>query len=85
MIISDNSKSEKIRFQSLISRMDKLLNDDAAAHEDYYVKRGGKLLEQDVFGAIQECAKGTEFQGTIQLVSGASFPDIVAKIGRAHV
>ena len=35
MIISDNSKSEKIRFQSLISRMDKLLNDDAAAHEDY--------------------------------------------------
>lgn len=78
MIISDNSKSEKIRFQSLISRMDKLLNDDAAAHEDYYVNRGGKLLEQDVFGAIQECAKGTEFQGTIQLVSGASFPDIVA-------
>lgn len=78
MIISDNAKSEKIKFQSLISRMDKLLNDDAAAHEDYYVKRGGKLLEQDVFSAIQECAKGTEFQGSIQLVSGASFPDIVA-------
>lgn len=78
MIISDNVKSEKIKFQSLISRMDKLLNDDAAVHEDYYVKRGGKLLEQDVFGAIQECSKGTEFQGTIQLVSGASFPDIVA-------
>lgn len=78
MIISDNRKSEKIRFQSLISQMDKLLNADALVHEDYYVKRGGKLLEQDVFGAIQECAKGTEFQGTIQLVSGASFPDIVA-------
>lgn len=78
MIISDNAKSEKIKFQSLISRMDKLLNDDAAVHEDYYVKRGGKLLEQDVFCAIQECSKGTEFQGTIQLVSGASFPDIVA-------
>lgn len=78
MIISDNAKSEKIKFQSLISRMDKLLNDDAAVHEDYYVNRGGKPLEEDVFGAIQECAKGTEFQGTIQLVSGASFPDIVA-------
>lgn len=78
MIISDNVKSENIKFQSLISRMDKLLNDDAAIHEDYYIKRGGKLLEQDVFGAIQECAKGTEFQGTIQLVSGATFPDIVA-------
>lgn len=78
MIISDNAKSEKKKFQSLISRMDKLLNDDAAIHEDYYVKRGGKLLEQDVFGAIRECSKGTEFQGTIQLVSGASFPDIIA-------
>ena len=78
MIVSDNSKSEIVKFQQLISRMDKLLNDYAANHEDYYVKRGGKLLEQDVFDAINECAKGTEFQGTIQLVSGMSFPDIVA-------
>lgn len=79
MIISENSNSEAISFQSLISRMDRLLNDDAANNEEYYTHRGGTLLEQDVFRAIQECAKGTEFQDTIQLVSGVSFPDIVAR------
>lgn len=78
MIVSENNKSTTIRFKSLISRMDKLLNEEAIANEDYYTKRGGKLLEQDVFYAIKKCAKGTEFQDTIQLVSGTSFPDIIA-------
>ena len=78
MIISENAKTEREKFKALIARMDNLLNAEAAKNEDYYTKRGGKLLEQDVFEAIKECAKGTEFQGTIQLVSGASFPDIIA-------
>ena len=78
MIISDNIKPAISEFRSLISNMDNLLNQDALAREDYYTKRGGKLLEQDVFAAIEECAKGTPFQGSIQLVSGASFPDIIA-------
>ncbi len=78
MIISDNPKPVLTEFQSLMRQTDILLNADAVKRQDYYTKRSGKLLERDVFDAISECAIGTPFQGTIQLVSGASFPDIVA-------
>ena len=79
MIISENKKPSISIFQDLMLNTDKLLNEDAQNREDYYTKRSGKLLEKDVFDAITECAKGTEFEGTIQLVSGSSFPDIIAK------
>lgn len=78
MIISDNPRPQLYEFQKLMENTDLLLNSDAEKRQDYYVKRGGKLLENDVFEAINECAVGTAFQGTIQLISGASFPDIVA-------
>lgn len=78
MIISENNKPTIHIFRSIMQKTDALLNEDAKCREDYYAKRGGKLLEKDVFDAISECAKGTEFEGTICLVSGASFPDIVA-------
>lgn len=35
-------------------------------------------MEKDVRDAAIECAKNTKFEGSIQLVSGATFPDIVA-------
>lgn len=78
MIVSEQIQVEKEKFQQLLIKMDRLLNSDAKFHEEYYKNRNGLALESDVFGAINECAKGTEFQGTIQLVSGASFPDIIA-------
>jgi hypothetical protein len=78
MIVAENPKPDLIQFQRLMEQTDVLLNADAAKRQDYYTQRGGKLLEKDVCDAISECAIGTPFQGTIQLVSGASFPDIVA-------
>ncbi len=78
MIISENSKPTLCEFQRLMRNTDALLNNDAQKRESYYANRGGHLLECDVCDAISECAKGTAFDGTIQLVSGASFPDIVA-------
>lgn len=78
MIFSENPTPKKDEFNTLITRMDALLNTDASEREDYYISRSGKLLEQVVFEAIKECAIGTEFHNTIQLVSGSSFPDIVA-------
>lgn len=78
MIISENAKPSLPEFRDLMSRTDCLLNADAQHKENYYANRGGHLLERDVCDAISECAKGTAFQGTIQLVSGSSFPDIVA-------
>ena len=78
MIISANPKPSLQEFQQLMTHTDSLLNADAKAREEYYTKRNGKLLEKDVFEAIKESAIGTPFQDTIELVSGASFPDIVA-------
>ncbi len=78
MIISENSKSSLDIFQVLMHNVDNLLNTEAVGREAYYSKRNGTQLEEDVFDAMSRCAVNTEFEGTIQLVSGASFPDIVA-------
>ena len=78
MIISENRKPELPEFQRLMRQTDIALNADARRREDYYTKRSGKPLETDVFEAVRESAVGTAFEGTIQLVSGASCPDIVA-------
>ncbi|MCD7847472.1 MAG: DUF2442 domain-containing protein [Oscillospiraceae bacterium] len=78
MIISENKKPPLEDFKSLMSQTDNLLNANAKANEEYFCKRGGKLLESDVFDAVKKSAIGTPFEGSIQLISGASFPDIVA-------
>lgn len=78
MIVATNPKPSLEEFKELIQRMDDILNADAAKRGDYYVARGGLQLESDVWAAAVESAKHTTFEGAIQLVSGASFPDIVA-------
>ena len=67
MIISENSKPSLLDFNQLMKATDCLLNKDANLREDYYIGRNGNLLEFDVFDAMSECAKGTSFDGSIQL------------------
>lgn len=78
MIISDNKRPPLSAFQSLMRATDSILNQDATRREDYYAKRSGKAVEGDVYSAMCHVAQGTPFEGTIQLISGFSFPDIVA-------
>lgn len=78
MIISNNAKPLLIDFKKLMLKTDILLNNDAKNRENYYKNRSGKKLELDVYHALVESAKGTVFENTIHLISGASFPDIVA-------
>lgn len=78
MIISINSKPELKEFKLLMKETDALLNDDASKRPKYYATRGGRPLEDDVMAALQQCAKGTPFENTIEKVSGQKFPDIVA-------
>lgn len=78
MIISTACQAELPAFRELMGRTDAFLNKDALKRESYYATRSGKKLEEDVCYALTECAKGTQFEGTVKLVSGASFPDIVA-------
>ena len=64
-------------FKILMSAVDQFLNSDVEGKEEYYLKRGGIALEQDVYAALVVCSRGTSFEDTVELVSGASFPDIV--------
>lgn len=78
MIISENKKPPLEDFQDLMMKTDTMLNVEAKGRELYYKGRNGTQLEEDVYDALSRCALHTPFEGTIQLVSGASFPDIVA-------
>lgn len=78
MIISENRKPSLDEFKSLMTKTDAMLNAEAQGREAYYKGRNGTQLEEDVCDALTRCAMHTPFEGTIQLVSGAAFPDIVA-------
>ena len=78
MIVAENPKPSLSEFRDLMKNIDRLLNDNAAVNSSYFKTRGGTALEKDVCDAALECAKHTKFEGSIQLVSGATFPDIVA-------
>lgn len=78
MIISENKKPSLEDFRNLMMKTDTLLNVEAKGRELYYKGRNGTKLEEDVYDALSRCALHTPFEGTIRLVSGASFPDIVA-------
>lgn len=78
MIVLVNPKPSLDEFADLMKKTDILLNSDALKRPDYYVKRGGNPLEDDVKNALIECAKGTPFENTIEKISGQKFPDIVA-------
>ncbi len=78
MIISENTKPALTEFQKLMRKTDIFLNSDAKQRPYYYVKRSGTALEDDVKAALDECSKGTPFFNTIEKISGAKFPDIIA-------
>jgi len=79
MLIAETTKPLLMNdFKELMKKSDALLNEDASKRHSYYAKRTGTLLEDDVKAALDECAKGTPFQGTIEKISGGKFPDIIA-------
>jgi hypothetical protein len=78
MIISVNPSPTLDEFVILMQKTDAFLNEDALRRPSYYVTRVGTPLEDDVKIALEECAKGTPFENTIEKISGQKFPDIVA-------
>lgn len=78
MIVAGNQKPSLQEFSDLMRCVDMALNVDAVKRPSYYIGRSATQLEVDVRDAAVECAKNTKFEGTIELVSGSSFPDIVA-------
>ena len=78
MIVARNNRPPLQAFADLMRITDERLNADAAQRPAYYRTRDGIALESDVFKALDQSAINTPFEGTIDLVSGAAFPDIVA-------
>jgi len=78
MVISTNSNLELSDFVNLIKSTTNSLNTEVSTREDYFISRAGNKLENVVYDKMEYLAKGTQFEGTIQLVSGQRFPDIVA-------
>lgn len=78
MIVAENPKPEIHSFKMLMEKTDRLLNSEALKKGNEFKTHLAQKLEVDVCEALKECSKGTEFENTIQLVSGSSFPDIVA-------
>jgi len=79
MIISESIEADLTDFRLLIKNTDIYLNNEAKIKQDYFSKRSGIELEFDVFDALKACSENTPFKDSIQLVSGASFPDIIAR------
>ena len=78
MIISDNPNPKTSAFQTLMRQSDAYLNADAKINPNKYTSKGGSALESVVMDALEACARGSEFEGTFELISGHRFPDIVA-------
>lgn len=78
IIVSTNKKPPLADFENLCNHACRLMNNRALREPAYYLDKNGTKLEPEVESALNMAAKGTVFQGTIRLVSGAAFPDIVA-------
>lgn len=78
IIISINKKPPLVDFEKLCNTACGFMNDKALRQPEFYLDKGGTKLEPEVLAALNKAAKDTVFDGTIKLVSGAEFPDIVA-------
>lgn len=78
MIIAANPRPSLLDFKELMTKIDIKLNQEASINPEYFIGKNGTLMEPDVCDVANECAKGTRFEGSIELVSGQHFPDIVA-------
>lgn len=78
MVISVNSEPSIIEFQSLLSKAVDTLRSNANKYPEKYCALLGNKLEKEVFDVLDFHAKGTPFEGSIELISGQRFPDIVA-------
>lgn len=78
MIIAHNKDYEV--FTQLLDKTVLQLQEDADVRTEYYLNRGGINFEKDVYKYINNHAKDTIFENSIELISGQKFPDIVAYV-----
>jgi hypothetical protein len=80
MIISERHGEIRPDFERILERTKSLLEVDAQKRKIFYLNISPSELENEVFQKMCETALGTQFENKIKLISGHSFPDIVADI-----
>ncbi len=85
MIVSDNIDAKASSFFSVLNGSVSILKSNASLDAQKYLKSGGIKFEELVLEALKDASSGTEFDGTIRLVSGLKFPDIVLEAGGVGV
>ncbi len=78
MIISKNSTNQLATFKNLLQKAHEDIQSQAMVDPQYFLQRTAGQFEEDVFYALATAARGTIFDGTICLISGHKFPDIIA-------
>ncbi|MDO5147645.1 MAG: hypothetical protein Q4D60_11665, partial [Eubacteriales bacterium] len=73
-----NKEPSVEEFEEICRRACRLMNEKARREPDYYLTKGGQKLEKEVKDALDHAAQGTNFEGTIEMIGGQRFPDIVA-------
>ena len=79
MIISKRTEAEGAAFESLLNSGINVIQSEAAKSSKRFRGQSSSDFEKEVYSSLLISAKNTEFEGTIQLVTGHRFPDIVAK------
>lgn len=79
MIISNRSDARENAFESLLNNGVGAIETEALKAPKRYCGLSSSEFEKEVYNSMLISSKTTEFEGTIQLISGHKFPDIVAK------
>lgn len=78
MIISENKKPPLREFEKVLEKAHNLLENEAVSNESYFSKRTATEFEEDVYNSLVKSSKKTDFEDSIELISGHKFPDIIA-------
>lgn len=78
MVVTSSAEQHDERFRSLLDGTIAQLEKNSKQDPQRYMQLLGNKLEDEVFEIMNEMAKSTPFEGTIELVSGQKFPDIIA-------
>jgi hypothetical protein len=79
VIVTSRSSANSLEFEELLNRTTTKLELVASATPQFYLGRTWEDFETDVHKAMSRAALGGSFDGSIKLLSGRDFPDIVAK------
>lgn len=78
MIVSLNPEPHREEFDKLLNLSMNELNAQVSKSSAYLETLAGRSLEPHIKDVMSETARGTAFEGSIELISGQKFPDIVA-------